>query len=252
MRLAEVHGHHAEAEALTAGRHPGTAVAQGVGVLSHPMRTLLTLLTIGLLAAPPAHAQDDPRSKAVMDRLIAKNKGYTSFEADFSSRLVNKAGKLDVKQEGTVKVKGKKFNLVLDKNTVISDGVTLWTYNKEANEVSLNSAAEMDQELDPSKLFTMYETGFKSQFVSEAPDAAGAVLQTVKLFPIDPTKKPFHTVVLVVDKAKVEPRSVQVLYKDGNEVTYTLKRFAPNVDLADALFTFDKAKHPGVEVNDLR
>ena len=40
--------------------------------------------------------------------------------------------------------------------------------------------------------------------------------------------------------------------KDGNEVTYTLKRFAPNVELADGLFTFDKTKYPGVEVNDLR
>lgn len=225
---------------------------RGGGVALHAMNAFLSLLTVGLLAAPLAHAQDDPRSKAVMDRLVAKNKGYTSFEADFTSRLVNKAGKLDVKQEGTVKVKGKKFHLVLDKNTVISDGVTLWTYNKEANEVSLNAAAEMDQELDPSKLFTMYETGFKSQFVSEAPDAAGVVLQTVKLFPTDPTKRAYHTVVLVVDKAKVEPRSVQVLYKDGNEVTYSLKRFVPNVDLADAVFVFDKGKHPGVEVNDLR
>ena len=88
--------------------------------------------------------------------------------------------------------------------------------------------------------------------MSEAPDAAGEVLQTVKLFPTDPTKRAYHTVVLVVDKAKVEPRSVQVLYKDGNEVTYSLKRFVPNVDLADAVFVFDKAKHPGVEVNDLR
>ena len=57
---------------------------------------------------------------------------------------------------------------------------------------------------------------------------------------------------MTVDKAKLEPKSIQVNYKDGNEVTYTLKRFAPNVELADGLFTFDKAKYPGVEVNDLR
>ncbi len=216
------------------------------------MKAILPLLAAGLLTTTLAHGQDDPRSKAVLDRLVAKNKAYTSFEADFSSRLVNKAGKLDVKQAGTVKVKGRKFHLVMDRNTVICDGTTLWTYNKEANEVSLNAAAEMDQELDPSKLFSMYETGFKSQFVSEAPDATGVVLQTLKLFPTEPGRKPYHTVVLVVDKARLEPRSVQVLYKDGNEVTYTLKRFAPNVELADALFVFDKAKYPGVEVNDLR
>ncbi|MBK8338551.1 MAG: outer membrane lipoprotein carrier protein LolA [Flavobacteriales bacterium] len=216
------------------------------------MRTFLPFLAAGLLLVNIAAAQDDPKSKAVLDKLVAKSKGYSSFEADFTSRLYSKSSKLDVKQDGTMKVKGKKFRLQLDKNTVINDGATMWTYNKEANEVSINDPKEMDQELDPSKLFTMYETGFKSQFVSEGPDAAGVVMQVLKLFPIDPAKKPYHTVVMTVDKAKVEPKSIQVQYKDGNEVTYTLKRFAPNVELADGLFTFDKAKFPGVEVNDLR
>jgi outer membrane lipoprotein carrier protein len=228
------------------------ALASAAQYFHTPMRTLLPLLAAGLLLVNTAAAQDDPKSKAVLDKLVAKSKGYTSFEADFASRLYNKSSKLDVKQDGTMKVKGKKFRLQLDKNTVINDGATMWTYNKEANEVSINDPKEMDQELDPSKLFTMYETGFKSQFVSEGPDASGTVMQVLKLFPIDPAKKPYHTVVMTVDKAKLEPKSIQVNYKDGNEVTYTLKRFAPNVELADGLFTFDKAKYPGVEVNDLR
>ena len=80
----------------------------------------------------------------------------------------------------------------------------------------------------------------------------GVVVQVVKLFPLDATKKPYHTVVLTVDKAKGEPRSVQVLYKDGNVVTYTLKKFTANAALADTLFVWDKAKYPGVEVNDIR
>lgn len=197
-------------------------------------------------------AQDDPKSKAIVDKLMAKAKTWTTFEADFSSRLQNTANKLDVKQEGSMKVKGKKFRLALDKNTVINDGTTLYTYNKEANEVNLSDPAEMDQELDPSKLFTQYEQGFKSQFVDEKADAAGVVVQTVKLFPTDASKKAYHTVILSVDKAKVEPKSIQVLYKDGNTVTYTLKKFAANTELADALFTFDKTKFPGVEVNDMR
>ncbi len=211
---------------------------------------LLTVCSIAL--ALGVHAQDDARSKAVMDKLMAKAKTWTSFEADFSSRLQNTKDKLDVKQEGSMKVKGKKFRLVLDKNTIINDGTTLYTYNKDANEVNLSDPADMDQELDPSKLFTQYEKGFKSTFVDEKPDAAGAVVQTIKLFPIEPGKKAFHTVVLVVDKAKVEPKSIQVLYKDGNQVTYNLKKFTANPELADALFTFDKAKYPGVEVNDMR
>lgn len=217
-----------------------------------PMKTLVSLLASGLLLVTSLHAQDDPKSKAVMDKLIAKSKTYTSFEADFSSRLVNTASKLDVKQDGNVKVKGKKFRLTLPDNTVINDGTVLWAYSKKSNEVTANDPAEMDQEMDPSKLFTLYEKGFKSQFVDEKADATGTVVQTIKLFPLDPTKKPFHTVILGVDKNKVETKTIQVLYKDGNVVTYTLKKFTANPELADVNFVFEKAKFPGVEINDMR
>ncbi len=210
------------------------------------------LLSLGLLLSITASAQEDAKGKAIVDRLMAQAKTWTSFEADFSSRLQSAKDKLDVKQEGNMKVKGKKFRLVLAKNTIINDGTTLHTYNSEANEVTLSDPAEMDQELDPTRLFTQYEKGFKSQFVEEKADAAGVVTQVVKLFPLDAAKKPYHTVVLTVDKAKGEPRSVQVLYKDGNVVTYTLKKFTPNAVLADGLFAFDKTKFPGVEVNDMR
>ena len=216
------------------------------------MKKSLLVLVACVLGSLPIQAQDDARSKAIVDKLMTQAKAWTSFEADFSSRLQNTKDKLDVKQEGNMKVKGKKFRLVLDKNTIINDGVTLYTYNKDANEVSLNDPKEMDQDLDPSTLFTQYEKGFKSQFVEEKADAAGVMTQVVKLFPLDPAKKPFHTVVLTVDKAKTLPRSIQVLYKDGTVVTYTLKKFTPNVELADALFTFDKSKYPGVEENDMR
>lgn len=212
----------------------------------------LVLPGILFLVAISTSAQDDPKSRAIVDRMIAKNKSYTSFEADFTSRLQDKAAKLDVNQTGNVKAKGRKFLLALNDHTVINDGTALWTYSKESNEVTISDPAEMGQDLDPSNLLTAYEKGFKSQFVEEKADASGATVQTIKLYPLDPTKKPYHTVVITLDKARVEPKVVQVLYKNGNTITYTLKKFTPNVELGDALFVFDKGKYPGVEVNDLR
>ena len=217
------------------------------------MKNLLSLATaFALLLTTNIHAQDDPKSKAVIDKLIAKSKAWTSFEADFASSLVNKAGKLDVKQEGNVRVKGKLFNLALTDNTVINDGKAIYTYSKKSNEVTISDPADMDKELDPTKLFTIYEQGFKSQFVEEKKEADGTLVQVIKLFPLEPGKKPYHTVIMTIDKAKVEPKVVKVLYKDGNEVTYTLKKFTPNVDLFESVFVFDKSKYPGVELNDVR
>ncbi|MCB0794471.1 MAG: hypothetical protein KDB88_07010, partial [Flavobacteriales bacterium] len=74
-------------------------------------RNFLTgLLLLGTLFAM---GQDDPKSKAILDRLVAKSKTYTSFEADFTSRLVNKADKLDVSQTSNVKTKDGKFRVQL-------------------------------------------------------------------------------------------------------------------------------------------
>ena len=217
------------------------------------MKRLLSLIAVlATLTTQLLHAQDDPKSKAVVDKLISKSKGWTSFEADFSSALVNKASKLDVKQDGNVRVKGKLFNLTLTDNTVINDGKAIYTYSKKSNEVTISDPADMDKELDPTKLFTVYEQGFKSQFIEEKKEADGTVVQVIKLFPLEPGKKPYNTGIMTIDKAKVEPKVVKVLYKDGNEVTYTLKKFTPNVDLYESVFTFDKSKYPGAEINDVR
>ena len=209
------------------------------------------VLFASLLLFLHSFGQDDPKSKAIIDKLIAKNKTYKSFDADFSSRLVNTASKLDLKQDGNLKVKDRKFRLTLLDNTVINDGTALYTYSKKTNEVSISDPKEMDETLDPANLFNVYEKGFKSQYVGTGTED-GLAVETIKLFPLEPGKKAFHTVILTVDKAKMEPRKVVMKYKDGNEVTYTLKKFTPNAEMVDALFTFDKSKYPGVEVNDMR
>lgn len=209
------------------------------------------VLFASLLLFLHSFGQDDPKSKAIIDKLIAKNKTYKSFDADFSSRLVNAASKLDLKQDGNLKVKDRKFRLTLLDNTVINDGTALYTYSKKTNEVSISDPKEMDETLDPANLFNVYEKGFKSQYVGAGTED-GLTVETIKLFPLNPTKKAFHTVILTVDKAKMEPHKVVMKYKDGNEVTYILKKFTPNAEMVDALFSFDKSKYPGVEVNDMR
>lgn len=196
-------------------------------------------------------AQDDPKSRVIVDRLISQSKEYSSFMATFSNRLQSKADGLDVKNEGTVMAKGKKFKLQMEDYTIFCDGETVWTYSEESNEVTLTDPEELDQELDPSKLLTMYESGFKSEYVEEKTIGTKAV-ELIKLYPLKAGDKPYHTVIMTIDKAKTEPTEIVILYKDGNEVSYTLKSFRTNVPMDDGLFTFPMSRYPGVEVNDMR
>lgn len=116
----------------------------------------------------------------------------------------------------------------------------IWAFNKDANEVTIKKYdATNEDQLNPSKIFTMYETGYKYKFDKE--EKIGVVTYNIiTLFPsVKPEKKKFHTVKLYVDKTKKQIAKLIMLMKDGSTQTYEIKSFKPNVDLPDQGFVFD-------------
>ena len=101
--------------------------------------------------------------------------------------------------------------------------------------------------VNPSTIFTLYEKGYKYKF-----DGEDAVFETISLFPLNPDKKKFHTVKLVIDKTKKQISSLKMMMKDSSVNSYDIKSFTGNAAIPDSDFTFDKKTHPGVEVEDLR
>ncbi|MES2629135.1 MAG: outer membrane lipoprotein carrier protein LolA [Bacteroidota bacterium] len=221
------------------------------------MKKIFNLLTALVLLTSTVCAQtttdQDPKAKAVLDKLSAKTKGYSSISASFNSTLDNKKANLKVNQKGNLKIKGNKYKIELDDYTVINDGKTGWTYTKEANEVQVDDAAEMKKGggIKPSEIFTIWENGFRYKYEKEV-TIAGAKCDIIKLFPKDTKGKNYHTIVLTINKTKMEVQNVEVLGKSGEIYTYQVTKFAPNAALADADFNFDKTKYPGVEVIDNR
>jgi len=214
------------------------------------MKIFTTLATM-LVLIGTTNAQDDERSRKVINDMIEKVRSYSTMAIEFETELIDKENDLNIKQIGVVQVEDKKFHLVLEENTVISDGETVWTYSTDLNEVTINDPEEMGDDMDPSQLFTMYEKGFKSQYVQED-IVNGKAVHVLKLFPLKPAEKAYHTVVLSVNKTTNIVEKVVLFYKEGNEVVYSVKIFTGDPDISASLFTFNKAKYPGVEVNDMR
>ncbi|MCB0481044.1 MAG: outer membrane lipoprotein carrier protein LolA [Flavobacteriales bacterium] len=193
----------------------------------------------------------DPKAKEILDQLSAKNKSYKSITADFEFRLHNTAEGLDDTQTGTIIVKGDKYKLALSEQEIISNGKLVWTYLKDAKEVQVSEVSEEDEQgfMNPKKMFTLYESGFK-YVLGDDQTKNGIAVNEIRLYPENPGDKPFHTVLLYVDKAKIQIQSVEVKSKDGNNFIYTLKNFSGDKQYAENYFDF---KTPaGVEVIDLR
>lgn len=199
------------------------------------------ILNLILLSGITIHAQDqDPKAKTILDDLSKTTKTYKTIVADYVFIMLNKDGKQTEKQNGKVQIKGEKFKLEIPGNTIVCDGKTLWNYNKDAKEVTIkNFDGKNEDQLNPSKLFTLYETGYKYKFDKE--EKVGAITcSVIDLFPADkPEKKKFHTIKLYVDKAKKQVSQIKMIMKDGTKQIYELKGIKPNLALADNLFVFD-------------
>lgn len=201
------------------------------------MKKLFNALLLLVITTSTIAAQDqDPKAKVILDDVSKTTKAYKTITTEYIQTVTNKEKKQTDKQTGKIQVKGNKFRLEIQGNTIVCDGKTVWTYNKENNEVSIKDyEPSTNDAMDPTKIFTMYENGFKYKYEGEE-----AKLAIINLYPsVKPEKKKYHTIKLYVDKAKKQVKKLTMLMKDGTTQTYEVKTMTPNLDLPDSLFTFD-------------
>ncbi len=218
------------------------------------MKTIALLLITLIFVNKIAFSQDqDAKAKATLDELSKTTKAYKTITSEYVFTILNKEKKQTEKQTGKVLVKGAKFKLEIPGNTIVCDGKTIWAHNKDANEVTIKSFdATNEEQLNPAKIFTLYETGFKYKY--EKDEKIGTTIcQLINLFPsVKPEKKKFHTIKLYVNKPKKQVAKITMLMKDGTTQSYDIKSLKPNIEIADAVFVFDTKGFKADQITDER
>lgn len=193
----------------------------------------------------------DPAAKKILDEVSAKFRTYTSPQAKFTYQVENAQGKALSTKKGTVTMKGNKYKVVMDGLEIYSDGKTSWSYDKSSNEVTVNTVDASGSGMTPQKLLTnFYDKDFFYKYNGEKKNG-GKTVQEIELTPTDKTR-PFHKVYLLVDKNTKRISSAKFLEKTGGRYSYSITSLKPNASVKDSDFAWDKNKHPGVEVVDLR
>ncbi|MEI6695470.1 MAG: outer membrane lipoprotein carrier protein LolA [Bacteroidota bacterium] len=192
----------------------------------------------------------DEKANAALDKVSAKMRTYTAMKIEFTYTLDNKAEKIHQSKTGVVTIKGDKYSLAIQKQKIISDGKTVWTYIPDADEVQINNVNTKDDEaLNPAKLLATYNKNYRAKMIKEV-NQAGVMTQIVDLIPIK--GKTFFKVRLNIDKTKQQVISTEIFNKNGSTYAYQVNKFTPNVKAADSDFTFKASDFPGVEINDMR
>jgi outer membrane lipoprotein-sorting protein len=216
------------------------------------MKRIAVLVAV-ILYCSVGFAQQDEKAKGILEKVTEATKGYSTISASFDYVMENKEEGIHEENKGNIVLKGDKFHLSLPMLglEMFNNGETVWTYMKDAGEVTVADADdEMNELMDPSKIFTIYEEGFNYKFVEEK-TVAGTPVYVIDLFPEDEEIE-YSKIRIQIEKQRMLIKNAEMIGKEGNNYIVKVEDLKTNVTANDSDFVFDKGKYPNVEVIDLR
>src|SRR4028118_1989732 len=119
--------------------------------------TLLALAsTIVFANAQSNPTKNDPDAKKILDGVSAKFKTFKTTQASFTHQIENAQGKVLSTKKGNVSMKANKYHVSMSGLEIFSDGRNSWSYDKSANEVTVNGVDGSGNAMTPQKLFTNF------------------------------------------------------------------------------------------------
>ena len=206
-----------------------------------------SLLFLFIFSSVSVFAQLNDNSKTIVNSVAKKTKSYKTIKIGFTFKTTNK-GKTLVDQ-GSIWVKGPKFIFNFNKQIIICNGITQWTYLQETNEVSISNANNDQESINPGSILNNYEKKYKTKLIKETSER-GKLVQIVDLYPIKASS--IANIRLTIQKNIQQITKMMIVEKGGGIYEYIVSSFIVNQPMNDTIFEFNAKKYPNVEINDLR
>lgn len=199
------------------------------------------------LQAQITHASQgrlDENATEVLKKAAAQFDKNVSFKVTMTVLDGKKQEK--ARQSAEVRYNKGKYRLVLPDQELICDGSTVWHWNKSAKEVTVNNMVDDDIDLlNPGRLLAGYGKSFKAKYIRTDDDG----IAIVDLQPR--SARSYHKIRLFIKEDDGLLRRMEVHKYDSGRENYDITDFKRTSNAASQ-FTFDTAKHPDVEIIDMR
>ncbi len=210
----------------------------------------LLIAILSVFVGISAFAQQDAKAEKILNEMSKKYQAMKTFKAAFSCSYYSPVNSKEEKTVGEILVKGTKFILKLGDREIYNNGTYQWSYSKEDNEVTKTKYTPEDDDINPTKIYSIYKKGYKyaintEKGVNENP----ALYDVVDLVPDDKNKSIFK-IRLVINKKDKSLKSWKLFEKNGNRYNYLLTTFKQNVPAEDKEFEFSKKGVTLVELDD--
>ncbi|NBX39365.1 MAG: outer membrane lipoprotein carrier protein LolA [Flavobacteriia bacterium] len=211
------------------------------------MKFFLFILWFSVLQVTMLHAQKETKSDKILTKLSKKIKGLKTFYVEYSASVKNEDLRQNDSYTGKGWVKNNKYFATYGDNTLISNGLKTWSIIGKDKEVYESNNSDEEESVNPKKLMTLWESGFKNKFIKSDKIGNDAV-DVIELYPKIPEKSNYTTITVYIGSAANELKKAVMKTTDGTVMTYSVTKFTSNPEVKDTKFTFDKKNYPGYKV----
>ncbi|MEO9806302.1 MAG: outer membrane lipoprotein carrier protein LolA [Reichenbachiella sp.] len=212
------------------------------------MKSIQFLFILSIALLTQAIAQKDPAAKAVLDAMSTKYQNIPAFRAEFSYTMEDDGDEIDEGFKGTILVRGEKYKLIMDEQEVIFDGVDIYTFLKEENEMTISTYDPEEEEISLSNIFDIYKSGYKYVYTESKNNGS---IDVIDLVPED-REKDYFKIRMEIASSNKELKSFKVFDKSGSRYLYKVLKFNEDSSISENIFTYDQSKYPNAEVIDFR
>lgn len=210
------------------------------------------LLGFGSLSFGQEYMLQDSSAKVILDKVSKNLESYSSVIADFELIIDNRMEDLHSKSSGSLQIKGNKYYMESMGTQVYFNGVTMWSYINDINEVTITEpeAGESDFVDNPALIFSFYNRDFKYRLVGEA-NVDKMWMYEIDLYPKN-LNQPYSKFKLFVDKKTNMLYMVKAVSKEAIDYTIFITNTKFNLPINESQFTFNPSDYPKIEVVDMR
>ncbi|MBR4469199.1 MAG: outer membrane lipoprotein carrier protein LolA [Bacteroidales bacterium] len=197
-----------------------------------------------VFAAQAVSAQNN--AEKIIRVMVDQMRSHKNVEMAFNYQISPDGKTLGESEKGHAWLQGEAYKIEMTDQQTISDGKTIWSYLIDDEEVMVSNASE-GTDNTPLKLLTSLDESYVATL--SGIDAKG--IATIEL--ANPNGQ-YKRVTMKINTKKSRPNidSADIYIEDGSKVVVTIKEMKFDQELDDKFFTFDEAKHPEVDVIDMR
>lgn len=205
------------------------------------IKNIITCIAL-VFAAQAVSAQNN--AEKIIRVMVDQMRGHKNVEMAFNYQISPDGKTLGESEKGHAWLQGEAYKIEMTDQQTISDGKTIWSYLIDDEEVMVSNASE-GTDNTPLKLLTSLDESYVATL--SGIDAKG--IATIEL--ANP-KGQYKRVTMKVDTKKTELKSADIYLEDGNKFIIKVEEMKYDQKLDDKFFTFEEAKHPEVDVIDMR